>query len=677
MPVSEFYHSVKTNQVFVDLEKSFFSATGRSVGPGERASWLGSLPRLVGALELADLPDSTYIGLEVQIPYYSERIDAVLYGHDFEAHPFAIIVELKQWSDVDLTEDGRIAVPMRSGVVHLAHPSQQVAGYRRHLASFVRAFHNEPVVRLDGCVYAHNYPERAGSLFDPQYIDVMSNAPVFCAGDAEALALFFRSRLGEDRGAEVVDRVRREGLAPSKLLIDYASEMIRQQDVFTMLDEQIPAQHSIVQSMNEAIRSRSKSIILVEGGPGTGKSVIALDALGHAIRKKQVVHLVSGSAAFTHGMRQLLGKELAPLVRFTDFFWAHAENSIDVLIVDEAHRIRAKSEPKVIAAKRPKISQLEELIRAARVTVLFMDTNQIIQPDESGDPSQVQELAKRLGLKLTRHRLRSQFRCDGSDEYLRWADGLFELDGIGESTSPGHAHATATLFNGETVRNRTGPHVIGPYDATPNLASEARERAPVYRVSPPLFGEAGPLRVPETFDLDVLDSPIEVLDWVREKNQAEPNSARLTAGWCWPWSDPRPDGSLVNDIVIGDFTFPWELKNGKRGKPGIPEAKHWAVNPLGADQAGTVYSVQGFEFRYVGILMGADLVIRSRRWVVCPKENYRKVLRAKPPEIASIFIRRIYRTLFTRPLRGLRVYSVDVETREFLRSRIARTADVE
>jgi hypothetical protein len=129
--------------------------------------------------------------------------------------------------------------------------------------------------------------------------------------------------------------------------------------------------------------------------------------------------------------------------------------------------------------------------------------------------------------------------------------------------------------------------------------------------------------------------------------------------------------------VIGDFTFPWELKNGKRGKPGIPEAKHWAVNPLGADQAGTVYSVQGFEFRYVGILMGADLVIRSRRWVVCPKENYRKVLRAKPPEIASIFIRRIYRTLFTRPLRGLRVYSVDVETREFLRSRIARTADVE
>jgi len=211
-----------------------------------------------------------------------------------------------------------------------------------------------------------------------------------------------------------------------------------------MLDEQIPAQQNIVRAMNDAIRSKGKSIVLVEGGPGTGKSVIALDALGHAIRKKQVVHLVSGSAAFTHGMRRLLGPELSPLVRFTDFFWEHAENSVDVLIVDEAHRIRAKSVPKVIAARRPKISQLEELVRAARVTVLFMDTNQIIQPDESGDPIEVAALAARLGIKLTRHRLRAQFRCDGSDEYLRWADALFDLTGVEAPQRPKTYPASAS-----------------------------------------------------------------------------------------------------------------------------------------------------------------------------------------------------------------------------------------
>jgi hypothetical protein len=237
MPVGDFCRSVKTNRVFTTLERAFFEATGRSVGPAERASWLGSLPRLSGAIELAELPDSTFIGLEVQIPYYSERIDAVLYGHDAGRQPFVLLIELKQWSEADLVDDGRLSVAMRSGLVHVAHPSFQVDGYRRHLTNFVRAFHNRPVVNVACCVYAHNYPSRGGSLFHPQYADVMVQAPMFCSTDAEALADFMKARLGDDRGAEVVDRVRREGFTPSKLLIENASELIRRQDVFTMLDE--------------------------------------------------------------------------------------------------------------------------------------------------------------------------------------------------------------------------------------------------------------------------------------------------------------------------------------------------------------------------------------------------------------------------------------------------------
>ena len=178
--------------------------------------------------------------------------------------------------------------------------------------------------------------------------------------------------------------------------------------------------------------------------------------------------------------------------------------------------------------------------------------------------------------------------------------------------------------------------------------------------------------MPGAFDFDVMESPHDVLAWVRYRNSSEPNLARLMAGWCWPWSDPRADGTLVDDIVIGDFAFPWELKNGKKGERGIPEAKHWAVDPAGAEQAGTVYSVQGFEFRQVGILMGPDLVSREGRWVAEPRANFRNGIRAKSPEVASVFLRRIYRTLLTRPLRSVRVYSVDAETRAFLRSRIRR-----
>ncbi|MDP2367244.1 DNA/RNA helicase domain-containing protein [Rhodoferax sp.] len=619
MPVRDFCRAVKSNRVFSELERAYHAETGRKVGRAELDSWAGSLPRLSGVLELSDFSESVYVGLEVQIPYYSERIDAALYGHDLTGQPFVVLVELKQWSALDSDNDGRLHVRMRSGVVPVTHPSLQVSGYRRHLTNFVRAFHNEPSVQIACCVYTHNYPRRAGTLFSPEHFEAISQAPVFCATDAEVLAEYLRARVGKGRGAEVNERIRREGFAPSKLLIDSAAELIRHQDVFTMLDEQIPAQKSIVRAIGRAIQTKSKSIILVDGGPGTGKSVVALDALGYALRKNRATFLVSGSAAFTFGMRKLLGPDLASLVRFTDFFWEHDANSIDVLIIDEAHRIRAKSVPKVMAERRPKISQLEELVLAAKVTILFMDTNQIIEPGESGDPEQVVALAQRLGIKFERHHLRAQFRCDGSDEYLKWIDRLLDLSANDE----------------------------------PQL-----------------------LRSPETFDFDVLDSPHGVLAWVQNKNAIEPNSARLTAGWCWPWSDPNSDGTLVNDISIGDFTFPWELKNGKKGLSGVPEAKHWAVHAAGAQQAGTVYSVQGFEFRHVGVFMGPDLVVRNGRWIANPRANFRNSIRAKSSDVVSIYLRRIYRTLLTRPLRSIRVYSVDTETREFLRSRIERGSRV-
>lgn len=614
LPLWEFCRAVKTNRIFADLEMAFRERTGGSVSLAERDSWHGSLPRLSGLLELCELPGDVLVGLEVQIPYYSERIDAAVYSHDAIGQPSVVLIELKQWSEVERGTDERLIVRMRHGPVAVVHPSLQVDGYRRHLKNFVKAFHATPGIQIACCVYAHNYPTRDGALFESvQGSDDDDDAPIFGATDIDAMILFMRERTINGKGIATAELIQSGGLTPSRRLIEDAGELIRDQNVFTMLDEQIPAQKSIVTAIDRAIRLKSKSIIVIDGGPGTGKSVIALDALGHALRRKQSVFFASGSAAFTYGLRRLLGSDLAPLVRFTDFFWQHPEDSVDVLIIDEAHRVRSKSLPKVISEKRPKISQLEELIHAAKVTVLFMDTNQIIGPDEIGQPANVIDIAQRKQITLSHHRLHSQFRCDGSDVYLQWVDGVFAL------------------------------------------GSEGVEFV---------------LDVPRSFDFGVVDSPTKILEWVQAKNVSEPNSARLVAGWCWQWSDPCSDGTLVEDIRIGDFAYPWELKNGKRGKPGIPEAKYWAVDPLGADQAGTVYSVQGFEFGHVGVIMGPDLVVRDGNWIANPKYNFRNNIRGKSSDVASIYLRRIYRTLFTRPLKSIRVYSVDEETRDFLRSRL-------
>jgi hypothetical protein len=511
---------VKTNQIFPNLEAAFRERIGGAVSFAERDSWHASLPRLSGMLELCELPGDVIIGLEVQIPYYSERIDAALYSHDATGRPSVVLIELKQWSQVERDTDGRLIVRMRQGPVTVVHPSLQVAGYRRHLQNFVKAFHATPGVQIACCVYAHNYLTRGGALFEIAQESDEVNAPIFGAAEVNGMIQFLRERTINGNGISTAELIQFGGLTPSRRLIEGANELIRDQNVFTMLDEQIPAQRGIATAISRATRSKRKSIIIIDGGPGTGKSVMALDAFGQALRGKQSVFFATGSAAFTYGLRRLLGSDLAPLVRFTDFFWGHPENSLDVLIVDEAHRIRSKSLPRVISERRPKISQLEELIHAAKVTVLFMDTNQIIEPEEIGQPDNVMDIAQREQISISQHHLHSQFRCDGSDVYLQWVDAIFTLAG-------------------ETV--------------------------------------AFALDVPTSFDFGVVDSPRKVLEWVRSQNAAEPNSARLVAGWCWQWSDPRPDGTLVDDIRIGDFSFPWELKNGKRSKLGIPKPN---IGPL-------------------------------------------------------------------------------------------------
>jgi uncharacterized protein len=613
-PLEEFCKSVEGNDLFGELERNFPLIFRNKKAPdGEIASWAASLPRLCDVLRRVESGNGIEVAIEIGVPYSEKRIDAALFGHSQAGDPCMLLVELKQWSKLEPPREGQLYIGMGGGLVEVDHPSEQVYRYQGYLSKYLRACYNEPRVKLVSCAYVHNYPTRTGSLYDPLFAEHIARAPLFCRGDAGLFADFIREHVGAGGGAEIRRRIWSEGCGPSLVLKEHAADLMYSQNVFTLLGEQLHAHKQILSAVKKARRDGGKEIILVEGGPGTGKSLIALDAFA-TMREKFKTFLVTGSAALTGGLRELLPSEFAHYIRFTDYFWDFAQNSVDVLIVDEAHRIRAKSIPRVPTEQRPRISQLEELIRAARVLVLFMDVNQIIDPDEVGDPKRVEELAGELDIRFRRLELRSQFRCNGSGEYLNWCDHLFDL-------------------------RKTG--------------------------------DFQPLNTPSDFDFQVMDSPHELLAWVRAKNDAVPDSARLVAGWCWPWSDPREDGTLVDDIRIGDFAFPWERKNKSRPGPDTPQARHWAVKHQGMGQAGTVYSIQSYEFRHIAVLMGPDLIICNDRWVATPRANYQDSLSSKPPEVASDYFRRIYRTLFTRALVSIRVYSVDEGTREFIRSKLS------
>ena len=318
-------------------------------------AWLSATPRLRPAPGRS--PRRRAIALEERVPYFSKRMDACLFGYTKDGTPHTTIVELKAWGDAEATADGNVRTVIGGAPQDEPHPSAQVHGYHEHLEDFCRAFQGPErrrpgLLRLRAQLPGHH--PRRGAL--PSAVRRAAHAEPNlrrarrgAAGRATSGRACRRPRAGGRW------RLRRAGLGPSKQLIEHAGRMIHQQSVFRLLDEQIAANNAILRAMTSRAGPNDKHVILVRGGPGTGKSVIALNVLGEILRRQLKVYLVTGSSAFTHGMRRILGERLDGLVRFTDFFWNFDPDSVDVLIVDEAHRVRAKSEPKVLRDLRPTI----------------------------------------------------------------------------------------------------------------------------------------------------------------------------------------------------------------------------------------------------------------------------------------------------------------------------------
>ena len=391
--------------------------------------------------------------------------------------------------------------------------------------------------------------------------------------------------------------------------------MIEGQSVFSLVDEQLAANNTIIDRAKKCSKIKNKSVVIIKGGPGTGKSVIALNALAELLSKGLVVYHATGSAAFTQTLRKIVGPRAANLFKYFNSFMQHKENEIDIIICDEAHRIRKTSNSRYTKTEfRSNTPQVEELVNVAKVSIFFIDDHQIVRPDEIGSSDLIRKTAEKFGADVYEFELKTQFRCSGSDGYINWIDD--------------------TLGVRETA-NRT-------------------------------------LTKNEKMEFKVFNSPQELYDEIKKKNSEKPNSARLVAGFCWPWSDANPDGTLKEDIVIGDFRITWEAKNeAKKLAPGIPKAALWAYDPHGINQAGSIYTIQGFEFDYVGVIFCKDIVwdpIREQ-WIGHP-ENSSDASVKRGKENFTNFVKNVYRVLMTRGMKGCYVYFMDEATRKYFESKI-------
>jgi hypothetical protein len=615
----DFIDQTQRNQIAGRLSDRFFEHFRYRPPESEVRSWQNSLVRMASVMELGGLRDQGVI-VEYQLPLTSKRLDVMLTGHGAGGVPGAVVVELKQWDKVTASPiDECVETFVGARLRDVLHPSRQVGDYQQYLLDTHTAFTDGGIV-LRSCGYLHNLKRaNAAELYDNRFDDLVRQWPSFTGDDIDELVPFLHATVGEGGGADPLGRVLEGRYRPHRRLLEHTAAVIRNEPVFTLLDEQRVAFNHVLSLVRAYQLGDRSTVVLVRGGPGTGKSLIAVNLLAEMAAQGYVAVHATGSKAFTENIRKVVGSRAAKQFVYFNSFASAEPRSIDLLVCDEAHRIRETSNNRFTKReRRSEQPQIDELLEAAKVSVFLIDDMQIVRPGEVGSTDLIREAAEARGVKVVEHELEAQFRCNGSDAYVQWVDNTLEL--------------------------RKTPTVLWERD--------------------------------DPFDFDVVDSPEELDDLVRARAD-EGYSARLVAGFCWPWSKPNDDGTLVKDVKVDGWSRAWNARpEGRRLAPGIPKSNFWASDPGGIDQVGCVYTAQGFEFDYTGVIWGRDLVYRfDEGWVGQPEFSQDSVVRRSAKRSPGEFTRLVkhtYRVLLTRGLLGCAIYFEDEQTRDFVLSRTER-----
>ena len=311
--VNGFISDVRENTISDTMTAAFVARWGHSPGVRELHSWQNSLSRVRDVIELAGTPD-VFVALEYEVPYNESRIDCLLFGRSVSDQ--VVLIELKQWSTVEATsEPGNfVETYVGGGERIVAHPSQQAAGYCGYLRAFVTEFEAPERLELFGCAYCHNYEKKPSEgLFAEIYEPITREFPIYTKSDAQRLAETLKSLLAAGDGFEVFNRFMQSPIRPSLKLLDNVSKLVKGEGAFSLLNEQLVAKNLIWGKVRRGQRKKVKSVVIVHGGPGTGKSLIALNVMAEAADKGQKVFYACKSKSFLAGLQKRVGREAAVL----------------------------------------------------------------------------------------------------------------------------------------------------------------------------------------------------------------------------------------------------------------------------------------------------------------------------------------------------------------------------
>jgi uncharacterized protein len=606
---SLFVEDVLLNRIAEKLKISFADQLNRNVSPGELNAWRNSLQSFAHVLSHYELTNVGVV-LEMQLPLTSKRLDCLLTGVDESGHPSAVIIELKQWADAEASSISDCVVAFVGQALRdMLHPSQQARLYKQYLEDSSTVF-SDGAVSLSACSYLSNHQHSTDSaLVANKFSGLLAEVPIFSGDQTQEFGQFLRQRLASGDGLETLKLVSASKYKASKKLLDHVSQVIKGRSEYVLLDEQQVVFNAVLGLVRGGYHHRQKTVVLVKGGPGTGKTIIALNLMAALSAEGYNVRHATGSRAFTGNLKKILGFRAGEQFSFFNNYVSTEYNCVDVLLCDEAHRLRPNSNNRFQKIKSDK-RQVDELVFSSKVAAFLIDDLQVVRPGEVGSCDLIRSAAANAGAVLQEFELDGQFRCAGSEEFIRWVD------------------ATLGIMREERIWQPDGQ-----------------------------------------FDFQVFDSVQDMAEAIRAKAN-NGYSARLVAGFCWPWSDPDSSGHLVEDVKLDRFSMPWNAKpDAGRLAAGIPKSNFWASDPNGINQVGCVYTAQGFEFDYVGVIFGRDLVYNGG-WSGNRKVSHDNVVKKAREEEFVNLVKQTYRVLLTRGMKGCYVFFEDAGTKDLVRTRI-------
>lgn len=609
----QFLHDVRLDLIEDKIEQKVRERLHKKTASNEFMSWMNSMQYMYKVMEDKSIPDESMIAIEYRIPNSNKRVDFIVSGEDQMGRESAVVIELKQWQKMEKVESKEAIVKtnLHGRNVETIHPSYQAWSYVSMIEDY-----NEDVrkykINLKPCAYLHNYRLKENDdLVDECYEYYIDKAPVFTRGDTDRLSKFI-SKYIKKGNPDVLYHIDHGRIVPSKSLQDSLSSMLRGNQEFTLIDDQKVVFERALEIVK---KEEKKKVYIVHGGPGTGKTVLAINMLVAILNMDQNVMYVTKNSAPREVYRKKLtdGKYrkayIDNLFKGSGSFTEAISDDFDCLIVDEAHRLNEKSGMFQNLGE----NQVKEIINAAKTSIFFVDDFQMVTTKDIGSTNEIKKWCRYFDAEVYEDTLLSQFRCNGSDSYLSWIDNVLEIN----------------------------------LEATDDFDFD--------------------------YDIRICDSPEEVRELILEKNKIN-NKSRMVAGYCWNWIKEGKNNSDIHDIQIGDFGMSWNL-----GSSSTWAIDPESVNEIGCihtcqglefDYVGVII---GEDLRYDdGIITDFTKRARTDQSLKGLKGLYKKN-KEEALKIADRIIKNTYRTLLTRGQKGCYIYCVDKDLQEYLKKRLKKT----